>query len=363
MLTNAEVRSSLSRRVARRIWPNTDPDNGICVGPLEINDFSVCFWLEKRGDERGRGYYVKIPKMDLHKKEARNICPLSQADRALGKNEYDSLSSLAKLDLPDSLAVAFVKPVAYLADDNAIVTERVAGRPILASFRRCALRKRIDPRGQADFMDDCLDRLGKTVRFYHRASEKRMATVPYETFRKIDKYLVRLQSRGRERKFLDQLDRVLKAMGAPTGGAGAALTLKGLDIRNILADGNGRCFILDPGKSKVDFPEADLARFIVTCRIIFWGTPLLFLRLSPGYQYEKRFLDGYYGDEIPHQSRLLGLLIIKELLKHWYLANVALDLKTWPGLIKMILRKTYIDPFYKEQLRREVEGLGAGKRL
>ena len=108
---------------------------------------------------------------------------------------------------------------------------------------------------------------------------------------------------------------------------------------------------------KKDYIEADLARFITTCKILYWGTLLIFLRLSPSHFFTESFIKGYSANN-KLSDRLLNILIIKELLKFWRMAHLITGVRSWPLPIKKILRKIYIDPFYKGQINTELTTLG-----
>lgn len=85
-----------------------------------------------------------------------------------------------------------------------------------------------------------------------------------------------IYSRGEKDSFLNDIVKRLARLKDYTVNAHSTRTLKGLDIRNILIDKGGLLRILDPGKMKRDCIEADLARFLVTCRILYWGSMLFF---------------------------------------------------------------------------------------
>jgi hypothetical protein len=138
-----------------------------------------------------------------------------------------------------------------------------------------------------------------------------------------------------------------------TESARITMTLKGLDLRNVLINKEGRVYLLDPGKMSEDIGEADLARFIVTCRILYWGGVLFFLRLTPEQSYEQRFIKGYYGSD-KRSGTLLRIMIIKELLKQWRWAHMNLRFKHWPKPLKQILEKAYINPFYRREVMSEL---------
>jgi hypothetical protein len=135
-----------------------------------------------------------------------------------------------------------------------------------------------------------------------------------------------------------------------------ANTLKGFDVRQVFIESGGAVYLLDPGKMKTDYVEMDLARFIVTCRILYWGSILFFLRMRPDASYEASLLKGYYGNNMRF-GKVLCLLTIKELLKHWRMAYTVLSFKRWPLVMQRFLKRTYIDPFYKWQINNELANL------
>jgi hypothetical protein len=99
-----------------------------------------------------------------------------------------------------------------------------------------------------------------------------------------------------------------------------------------------------------------VARFLATVRILHWGNLRFCLRRAPGRSYESAFLRGYYGDGEPRRA-VLTVMLVKELLKHWSIAYVALGLKRWPGSVSQIVRRIYIDPFFHGQIARELDAL------
>ena len=176
------------------------------------------------------------------------------------------------------------------------------------------------------------------------------------TIDKIEHYCSELQLYGMDSRFHSVLINRLQNLRNYTESSRITMTLKGLDLRNVLIDKEGTVYLLDPGKMSDDVGEADLARFIVTCRILYWGGVLFFLRLAPDRSYERSFIQGYYGaDKRPH--KLIGILIIKELLKQWRWAHVNLRFKHWPKPLKQLLEKTYIAPFYRREVMSELLNL------
>jgi hypothetical protein len=328
----------------------------IDYGPLEINDFSICFGITAIEEAGLKGIYVKIPKVDLYKKDNREIMPLTEEDRRFGEEEYQSLMYLSQLWRTEELDIRVVRPLGRLQEYNAIVTERVYAKDILHTFRRWDLFKRLRSDNQKDPLPNILFNLGVTLFSLHKNSMKEGTFKAEKTLLKIEHYCGQLKSFGIDSDFIDMILARIRMSKGYTASTQVTKTFKGLDIRNILIDGQGKIFILDPGKMKDDCKEADIARFVVTCRILYWGKVLFFLRLHPNVSYEESFVQGYYREQ-KKSANVLSILIIKELIKHWYLAHIALQLKGWPTPLKHFLKRTYIDPFYRKQISSEVANL------
>ncbi|HRR39872.1 MAG TPA: hypothetical protein P5244_01435 [Syntrophales bacterium] len=327
------------------------------AGKLEKNDFSICFPLDLydvNGRTKKRSLYVKIPKDDLYKRREREIMPLTDRDRTSGRKEYESLLFLNSIEKTWGDGLEFVKPVLFFDDYNAIVTERVFGRDLLIPFRKEVLKDRILHLQCGTFIRDSLFLLGRVVSAYHRRTQREISPDWGKVFEKIEKYGTLLKNYSSADDLPVLFQGLRRSMEEAIPRSVTVKTLKGLDVRNVLIDEAGGMVVLDPGRMKDDCPEADLARFIVTCRIIFWGSMWFFIRLTPDAAYEGSFLEGYksYGGKF--DQKLLRVHIIKELAKHWYLAHVALDLKNWSYVLKKMLRAIYINPFYKFQLMKEV---------
>ncbi len=354
MRKNQEVYGRLAELVVEQYLPKINSQGRVTYGPLEINDFSICFWLNVDGENGLRGVYVKIPKHDLFKKK-REIYPLTDNDRNLSKEEYRSLLDLSQFWSND-LRVQFIKPLGFVKEYNAIVTERVFATYFLGKYRQVDISNRFKILSQTDRIQRIMWRLGKALTTYHQTSIRESGFSMDQIVLKIKQNLSRLNSSGLDIKYSNKLLKRLIAFQDFTEKIYITKTLKGLDIRNILIDKSENLFLMDPGRMRYDCREADLARFIVTCRITYWGTPYFFLKLSPCLSYERFFLDGYCGDN-EKISKVLGILIIKELIKHWKAAYAALFWKKWPQTIKKFLRKTYIDPFYRLQINTEISKL------
>ena len=353
-LTNKQVHNKLIEYVSDIFFAGYRSLVGINCGPLEINCFSICFWVNLTGKEGLRGIYVKIPKIVLYKKENQNIMPLSNDDRELAEDEYRSLVHLSRYWHNDDINVRFVKPLGFLKKYNAIITERFYAKHFFKMFRQFDLKRRFNKK--PDATHHVMSRLGKALSRFHQTSIRECKFDVESILIKMESCCSQLKSFGLAPEFFDNIISKLRTLHSLEIYTHHTNTLKGFDVRQVFIDKDGIVFILDPGKMKTDYKEMDLARFIVTCRILYWGSMLFFLRMSPDKSYEESFIQAYYGSN-KKPDKVLCLLIIKELLKHWRMAYTVLGLKQWPSLINEFLKKTYIDPFYKWQINAELANL------
>ncbi len=352
-----EFLARLTEMVLDECW-GVPPHHGqVRRGPIEINYYSICFWLARNVKEGEDSVYVKIPKADALRQ---TILPITNADRALAEGEYESLRILSALWDGKGTGVEYVKLVTFVSTYNAIVTRKVHGEDMLALYRRSDLLRRWNRRHFDDAIPGILFRIGQALAGFHRKTTKEAVFSAGKVWSKIEGYCRELVSFGVEIGHLGHLLQILAPYKGLKTNTYRTVTLKGLDIRNVLADATGRVFLFDPGRMKEDFREADLARFLVTCRILYWGSCLFFLRLRPGVTYEEKFLEGYYYYEDTNQPTFpLLFFMLKELLKQWHHAHVALSMKRWPRPVKWFLRHTYINPYYQQQIKETVKGLGA----
>jgi hypothetical protein len=239
----------------------------------------------------------------------------------------------------------------YYPDVNAIVTVRAAAVDALDTFRRLAVRERV--RGETG-ASGRLRRIAAALRRFHAcgAEPAMMAVGAWQE--KVARYVDRLHEWQVAPGTLGRLE--LECSRRRTGAdipVSFTTTLKGIDIRNVMLSEDDTLVMLDPGAMKRAPAEADLARFLITWRILFWGHLSFVAGAVPPASAEASFLDAY-GVFEPHALRLM---LIKELLKHWATAHESLRLKGWGRARTQLVASVYIDPFYQRQLLREMDGL------
>lgn len=324
---------------------------------LQLNDFSICFSVDVECDEVLSVFYVKIPKHDLLFKETKSIFPITEEDKHFAEAEYQSLLRLSNSWQGNELGVHFITPVTFLPEFNAIITERVQGRDFFVKLRKTDLRRKLTFCNGDDGINKHFFDLGLSLAKFHSLSPSDASFDPAEVVKKIEKYKSKLISLGAHGSSLRSSIQKTSEVDNFRFSSRKSFTLKGLDIRNILVNDQQELYLLDPGKTKIDFIESDLARFLVTCRIIYWGSLLFFLPIAPCNSYGESFLRGYVSTGQKYVRLILQMLIVKELFKHWFMACRSLELKPWPRILKLFLRHTYIDLFYNRQIDSEFRTL------
>ena len=351
---NDIVHREIAYRIEQDFFTNKEPGIFLKRHPWEILDFSSCFSIEGVNQSNRWGVYVKVPKADVVR---RTVIARTEDDRQLAQEEFKSLRYLDKYWSRDN-NVSFVKPLSFYSDHNAIVTERVYASDIFLPFRSADLRRKIPGEKDEDGIGQVFHRLGKALRSFHDASvsseglEVGMFSGE-DVVRKIRRATRDLQEYDVDQSFLKRGMAQVEFWSRYRIKQPIVMTLKGLDIRNILRNENDEIFLLDPGKMKPDFSAADLGRFLVTCTIVYWGSFWFFIGLYPHPYYERRFLEGYFRNE-EFAPNVLILFQVKELYKQWRAGHIALSRKNWPKSTKMFLKKSYIDPFFKRHIQSKI---------
>jgi hypothetical protein len=351
--SNSATHWTLARRVAEQILGVSADEIPVIAGPLEVNYFSFTFFLDAGTAENRRRLFVKIPKNDLRGRSAA-ILPVSGKDRRMAEDEAHSLSVLAKEWQADELDVYWVRLRAVVPDFNAVVTDRIDAVEAFTVFRRLDLQRRLGFREDARKLRRAMSRFGAALaRFHHRNATR--------TVFQLAKEIPKWQYYCREIGSSPFGPRGMDLVGALDGIADMKFdaievsTLKGIDIRNMLIDEQDRMFLLDPGRLKRACREADLARFITTYRILYWGSVLFALGLSPDPNAEAAFINAYYTSSSPPSARLMSLFVLKEQLKHWHTAIYSLEMLPWSAPIKSLVAASYINPYYKREMAKALK--------
>lgn len=354
-LTNAEVHRMLGLRVARELLGATGDTSLVEIGPLSTNYFSFTFSVKVGTSSGQRNVFVKIPKVDL-RGHAPTILPISLGDQQMAQEEESSLRLLGQKWDGDDLEVRWVGLCGIIPEYNAIVTDRVFADEALSVFRRFDLRRRFGFWQDAQRLQRSMARFGTALGRFHQTNVGAAVFRLSEAMPKFEFYCQALSVSSRS-AWPERILRKLQSMGDMQFASTEVPTLKGIDIRNVLIDAQDRLYLLDPGRTKFTHREADLARFLMTYRVLYWGSKLLLLVREPDPKAEAALLRAYYSNSQPASPQLLSLFLLKEQLKHWHTALDSLQRLPWPPLLKRLVAWIYVNPFYTRQVAAQFQTL------
>ena len=326
----------------------------INYGELELNAFSITFWIDFKGNKGISSVYLKIPRYIFYDKSIDFLTPITESDKELAKDEYRSLLYLSS-NWDESEGVFFVKPLAYVEEYNAILTERISGSLLFKEYQSSDLLQKYK-QGNTGDVARAMSNFGKSLRTFHLQSSTPSVFTADKVLNKLNPYIDFLKKQGVKDRFFNMLLNTLAKYKNFEWPSYLVNNFKGIDIRQIFRTNNGNLHVIDPGKITKGYREIDLARFLVTCRIIYWGTLRVLIRSTPHKSYENQFINEYFDGNNP-KSSVLSILIIKEFFKQWKVTHSALLKRDWPLIIKYLTKKLYIDPFFKWHISNELKQL------
>ncbi|MBX7148131.1 hypothetical protein K1X76_03525 [bacterium] len=343
--SNEKTYQELGFQVAREILGVADM-NSVHIGPLSKNYFSFTFPLSISSQELH--FFVKIPKDNMRGSDI-EILPINHKDRILGDEEAASLRFLNQNWKVDHFNVRWVNLRGTIPAYNALITDRIFAPDIIHQFRRMDLRRRFGFIKDGKQLQDLMGRIGASLgRFHQLHSTSRLFSLS-DSVSKYEFYCHELAKNSKSA----WPERILKKILSISNFKAQTFevpTFKGIDIRNVLLDTEKTIYFLDPGKTKVTFYEADLARFLMTYRILYWGNKRLLFLNEPDRKAENAFLKAYFQQMGVLSSPVYNLFLLKEQLKHWYVALDSLNYLSWPAAIKSLATRIYVKSFYEKQV-------------
>jgi len=272
----------------------------------------------------------------------------------MAEEEVTSLHSLVEDWRSDDIGVSWVRLYDFFPQYNAIVTDAAEGKDAFALFRKLDLRRRFGWQNDSERLCAAMTRLGTALRRFHQKNAKKIFFRLDELLPKLERYCNEIEAIIK-RSYPNHVKQILNSIADINIDAVEVTTLKGIDIRNILVAKEDKLWLLDPGRMKRTCREADLARFIMTYRILYWGSSLFLLGLKPDWRAEQAFLDAYYENSTPPSPKLLSLYLIKEQLKHWWTALDSLRMLPYSPRLKKLVEVLYVNPYYIRQLKTEIQ--------
>jgi hypothetical protein len=252
-------------------------------------------------------------------------------DLELSALEYQAFRGLATTWPKDYSE--FVQPLFFDQSTGLLVFPYIAGEDLyVSSLARDLVFKKLPIR----FVDD-VAKLGAALGAYHTRLQK-----PGEF--PLDKVVARIEKAGHE--FDAPLPRWLRDERSRP--ASVVAGIRGFEVRNARRSAD-RIWLFDPGRLREEPAEADIARFLVSLKLLTWGTVLFALPVSTR-DVEQAFLRAY-NEQRQLDPVLLRLFTLRELSWNWTECVEVIKLKRLPATAQHILTTGYVHPGFRRQWR------------
>jgi hypothetical protein len=314
-----------------RAVKNTDPSDAVTGWQFHSRYFSSqIFFTLGRSDGTLRHFVAKFPKAARGRGHSQLPGRLPE-DVGLAAEEYRAFRGLSESWPKDHSD--FVQPLFYDPSSGFLVFPFVAGQDLyVPSLARQLVFGRLPIR----FMHD-VGRLGSSLGAYHARSANPGTFFP-------DKVLARIEKAGHE--FDAPLPGWLRGEGKRS--ASVVPGIRGFEVRNARS-GADRIWLFDPGRLRDEPAEADVARFLVSLKILTWGTVYFALPVAT-QEIEQAFLTGYRQHRTPDPA-LLRLFLLRELSWNWTECVEVIKLKRLPPAAQHMLTTAYVHPGFRRHWR------------
>jgi hypothetical protein len=270
----------------------------------------------------------------------------------MGQTEFLNLARLYEFwTKHPSKRFGAIKPLTYWPEWNAIVTDRVKGRDLYAVLRTAPFMPRISGRLHQKELFLMLGALGEWLANFQLNFDSTESPIldSRDYAADINGYWQTIGSYSRhQRKIRSIAERVnqIKIQNPQT----FCPHIEGFEIRNVLVERSSkRLFVLDPGQISFKCYLENIAEFLISLDILYWGTAWFLSRWSFLQTMHSAFLEGFTRC-IPIAPDWLLFFKIKELIHSWSAACLVLDRKKVPAALKVLLQSVYVDRFYIDEL-------------
>ena len=309
----------------------------------EIRDWSIIFCIDILDNNNNivKTIYVKIPKQARKIQSVYSVLGNKEVhERAYG--EYITLKRLTT-SYSDSSTLLVIRPLDFLDDLNAVVLEGFSGKNIYLLLQ--SNFKKLTKIQLQNLLYYCGKWLAKVHKDWKIVSRGDIAKEKFCQTLKHYRYPINQMP-----KIYRKMNMVIEAYANRyKNDFNYSKMLDGFEIRNILIGDQG-AGIIDLYE-KEGFPYDDVARFIISIKIIYWGTLWFIFKRQPDSLFIESFLNGYCSIlSIPHP--FIHLFLLKEILRQYSNAYLSLSDKKLASYIKRVIGKVYIDRFYQSEIKK-----------
>jgi aminoglycoside phosphotransferase (APT) family kinase protein len=293
--------------------------------------------------------YCKVPKSRWGLRAAEGLGQ-DPAGAKMAAVEFSSLRFLSEMFTNSIPSLRVIRALDLLREPSAILSEGVNGSSEV--FRRLRHADRVT--GERPAALDLVRKCGRWLAHLHGRSTAGASLDRLPAYAaQLDNISAAVEGiRRREGvgpffKYLEEARRLAVDEGEET------YTAEGFEVRNFIAK-DGTIYFLDPGKIALGPPYEDLARFLISLAILYWGQLRLLRKSEMEDSYARAFLEGYEGERGPVRRGLLRVYLIKEYLKLWLEGLEVLHMKRQLAPLRWFGRRVYLPIFFSKRINAEL---------
>jgi hypothetical protein len=276
----------------------------------------------------------------------------------MARVEFESLRRLSQLFQKSDPSLGVIRPLDLLGEPSAVLSEGVPASTEVFLRLRQADKVKAERPAAVDLMRKC----GRWLAHLHRQDPSASGLPPMppcaahlEGLRAGVERLRRGRNVGPVLSYIDKLRGLIV-----DGEEDAVYAAEGFEVRNFIVSG-GAIYFLDPGRMSVGPRYEDLARFLASLAILYWGQLRLLWKTQTEDVYARGFLDGYQGAGGRVDARVLSAYLVKRYLELWYEGLEVLELKRPLPPLRWFGRRVYLPRFFCKRIDAELARLGPAR--
>jgi hypothetical protein len=318
-------------------------------GPVEFDYLSISYKLAFAQ----HSVFIKIPKMKWYETDISSIL-LDPSSRQSAQTEFDGFTRIHSIkNWPDGCST--VRPLAYIEEFNALCTEFTPSQDL---FRQC---RKAGPQlfplsASSQRVHASLRRCGEWLKHF-QGSQETPAQINVSSRQLLEDILGwTAEIEGlcicprQLRALLGRLEQNSWSQEMPR-----FRSCEGFEVRNIIVDEGGTVRLVDPGNLSLSSGLEDVAHFLVSLTMLYWGTPMLWMGIPVAQPYRRSFMEGWMQNSPGVSPSILAWFETRELFRQWLEAYKVLEIKPYPHILRKFLRFAYVDAFFLNRIKHNVE--------
>ena len=296
-----------------------------------------------------KSFFIKMPRAVMNR-NLRSIPAPTASDLTIASREYCAAEYL--VERWNGMSTSFLRPV-WWSERSGVLVYPWRNSQLVFEMLRASTTQDTD-----ETVCEIIGHVGRDLARYHLRSLE-WSDGPHERIAaKFRRFSADLEQTVGCHRLSDSLHGIVDSVLRTTEPIAFSPVIKGLDVRNIMYADEYGVELFDPGHISWHPTYTDIARFVVSCRMIWWGTRVFASDYRAADNAVTAFLSAYES-ELPIDQTLLRLFTLRELLKQWGMCQRVTKAKQYPRLVESVVNRVYVDrPFSRLVLgeMRHLEG-------